>query len=506
MRRQAEIAMDTADVICFADGRDGLTDDDREVANLLRKTKKPILLVVNKVDHISMNDNIYEFYELGLGDPIAISAANMLGLGDLLQAICEKLPPADKDEMDETEHILQLAVVGRPNVGKSSLVNRLVGSERTMVSDIAGTTRDAIDTLFTVNGTQYNIIDTAGIRRKRAVEDETLERYSVLRSIAAIRRCDVALLLIDAQDGVTEQDTKIAGLIRDEGKAVIIIVNKWDAVEKETGTLEQFRKEVLDALKFMDYAPVLFLSAKTGQRVHTVIDMVDQVWAQTSKRIPTGVLNDVLNDATADLQPPATNGRRLKIYYITQQSACPPTFILFVNEEALMHFAYQRYLENYFRKTFDFTGTPIRFILREKTKEESNRMDGGCVIWRLRLLRICWPISTGMLVSKALAVPTCMGRWQRQHGATNALRNDGQKGRRDCLCGRRGESAGGVPRWPLVDGAEWRSAGGLFVIPDTTGRCSLASRAARASAAIRGVMLMTFWWQARSATSSSPLR
>ena len=302
MRRQAEIAMDTADVICFfADGRDGLTDDDREVANLLRKTKKPILLVINKVDHISMNDNIYEFYELGLGDPIAISAANMLGLGDLLQAICEKLPPAGKDEMDETEHILQLAVVGRPNVGKSSLVNRLVGSERTMVSDIAGTTRDAIDTLFTVNGTQYNIIDTAGIRRKRAVEDETLERYSVLRSIAAIRRCDVALLLIDAQDGVTEQDTKIAGLIRDEGKAVIIIVNKWDAVEKETGTLEQFRKEVLDALKFMDYAPVLFLSAKTGQRVHTVIDMVDQVWAQTSKRIPTGVLNDVLNDATADL-------------------------------------------------------------------------------------------------------------------------------------------------------------------------------------------------------------
>ena len=324
MRRQAEIAMDTADVICFfADGRDGLTDDDREVANLLRKTKKPILLVVNKVDHISMNDNIYEFYELGLGDPIAISAANMLGLGDLLQAICEKLPPAGKDEMDETEHILQLAVVGRPNVGKSSLVNRLVGSERTMVYDIAGTTRDAIDTLF-----------------------------------------------IDAQDGVTEQDTKIAGLIRDEGKAVIIIVNKWDAVEKETGTLEQFRKEVLDALKFMDYAPVLFLSAKTGQRVHTVIDMVDQVWAQTSKRIPTGVLNDVLNDATADLQPPATNGRRLKIYYITQQSACPPTFILFVNEEALMHFAYQRYLENYFRKTFDFTGTPIRFILREKTKED----------------------------------------------------------------------------------------------------------------------------------------
>ena len=294
MRRQAEIAMDTADVICFfADGRDGLTDDDREVANLLRKTKKPILLVVNKVDHISMNDNIYEFYELGLGDPIAISAANMLGLGDLLQAICEKLPPADKDEMDETEHILQLAVVGRPNVGKSSLVNRLVGSERTMVSDIAGTTRDAIDTLFTVNGTQYNIIDTAGIRRKRAVEDETLERYSVLRSIAAIRRCDVALLLIDAQDGVTEQDTKIAGLIRDEGKAVIIIVNKWDAVEKETGTLEQFRKEADNGLATVVLAtasPYKFsrdvLESISGKVIENGFEAMDALNAMTGVPVP----------------------------------------------------------------------------------------------------------------------------------------------------------------------------------------------------------------------------
>ncbi|MBE5768200.1 MAG: ribosome biogenesis GTPase Der [Clostridiales bacterium] len=371
MRRQAEIAMDTADVICFfADGRDGLTDDDREVANLLRKTHKPLLLVVNKVDHISLNDNIYEFYELGLGDPMPISAVNMLGLGDLLEEICNRLPPQDEDELEDDAHVLQLAVVGRPNVGKSSLVNKLLGQERTMVSDIAGTTRDAIDTRFTSqNGTEYNIIDTAGIRRKRVVEDESLERYSVLRSIAAIRRCDVALLLIDAQDGVTEQDTKIAGLIREEGKAVIVVVNKWDAIEKETGTLENYKKQVLDDLKFMDYAPVMFLSAKTGQRVHTVLDMVDQVWAQASKRIPTGVLNDILNDATADLQPPATNGRRLKIYYITQGSTCPPTFILFVNEENLMHFAYERYLENYFRKTFDFTGTPIRFILREKKKE-----------------------------------------------------------------------------------------------------------------------------------------
>ncbi len=372
MRRQAEIAMDTADVICFfADGRDGLTDDDREVANLLRKTRKPLLLVINKVDYAGLNDNLYEFYELGLGDPIGISSANMLGLGDLLEEICKNLPPQDEDEAEDGAHVLQLAVVGRPNVGKSSLVNRLLGQERTMVSDIAGTTRDAIDTKFTApNGTEYNIIDTAGIRRKRVVEEETLEKYSVLRSIAAIRRCDVALLLIDANDGVTEQDTKIAGLIRDEGKAVIIVVNKWDAIEKDTGTLEKFRKQIVEDLKFMDYAPVLFLSALTGQRVHTVLDTVDQVWAMASKRVPTGVLNDVLADATADLQPPASNGRRLKIYYLTQQSTCPPTFILFVNDESLMHFAYERYLENYFRKTFDFTGTPIRFILREKKKEK----------------------------------------------------------------------------------------------------------------------------------------
>ena len=282
------------------------------------------MLAVNKMDSTGRVDpDFYEFYNLGLGDPIAVSAVHGHGTGDLLDACLQYFPPEDDEEEDED--VIKVAIIGKPNVGKSSLTNRILGTERMIVSNVAGTTRDAIDTLFTVNGTQYNIIDTAGIRRKRAVEDETLERYSVLRSIAAIRRCDVALLLIDAQDGVTEQDTKIAGLIRDEGKAVIIIVNKWDAVEKETGTLEQFRKEVLDALKFMDYAPVLFLSAKTGQRVHTVIDMVDQVWAQTSKRIPTGVLNDVLNDATADLQPPATNGRRLKIYYITQQSACPPS-------------------------------------------------------------------------------------------------------------------------------------------------------------------------------------
>ena len=372
MRRQAEIAMDTADVICFfTDARAGLTQDDQEVAELLRKTRKPLLLVVNKVDHAGLNDDVYEFYNLGLGDPISISSVNMLGLGDLLEEIVKLLPPADPEEEDEAEHVVQLAVVGRPNVGKSSLVNRLLGKERVMVSNIPGTTRDAIDSRFTApDGTEYNIIDTAGIRRKRVIEDESLERYSVLRSIAAIKRCDVALMLIDAQDGVTEQDTKIAGLVREEGKACVVVVNKWDAIEKETNTMEQYRKQVLEDLKFMDYAPVLFVSAMTGQRVHTVLDMVSQAYAQYTKRVPTGVLNDVLADAQASLQPPATNGRRLKIYYGTQQHVAPPTFILFVNDEELMHFAYQRYLENFLRKTFDFTGTPIRLVLRAKHKEE----------------------------------------------------------------------------------------------------------------------------------------
>ncbi len=371
MRHQAQIAMDTADVICFfVDARVGLTPDDEEVAKLLRKTRKPLLLVVNKLDFAGMNDVLYEYYNLGLGDPIGISSVNMLGLGDLLEQVVKQLPPPDEDELDDTSHVLQLAVVGRPNVGKSSLVNKLLNQERTMVSNIPGTTRDAIDTRFTgKDGTEYNIIDTAGMRRKRAIEEDTLERYSVLRSIAAIRRCDVALIVIDAQDGVTEQDTKIAGMVHEEGKGAIIVVNKWDAVEKDTGTLEAYRKEVLEALKFMDYAPVLFLSAMTGQRVHTVLECVDKVWAQCTKRVPTGLLNDMLADAQASLQPPSTGGRRLKIYYSTQQSACPPTFVLFVNDEKLMHFAYQRYLENHLRKSFGFEGTPLRFILREKQKE-----------------------------------------------------------------------------------------------------------------------------------------
>ena len=372
MRRQAQIAMDTADVICFfTDARDGLTPDDEDVADLLRRTHKPVLLVVNKVDHGGLNDVLYDFYALGLGEPIGISAANMLGLGDLLDEIVKALPPKDEGEDEEENHVIQLAVVGRPNVGKSSLVNRLLGQDRTMVSDIPGTTRDAIDTQFAgPDGTLYNIIDTAGIRRKRAIEEESLERYSVLRSITAIRRCEVALLLIDAQEGVTEQDARIAGMIHEEGKAAIVVVNKWDTLEKETGTLETFRKQVIEDLKFMDYAPVLFISALTGQRAANVLPMVNSVFAQASRRVGTGALNDVLGDAQIALQPPVMGGRRLKIYYGTQPATCPPTFALFVNDEELMHFSYERYLENCIRKAFGFEGTPIRFSLRERKKED----------------------------------------------------------------------------------------------------------------------------------------
>ncbi|MBO4836281.1 MAG: ribosome biogenesis GTPase Der [Clostridia bacterium] len=373
MRHQAEIAIDAADVICFfCDARDGMTPDDEEVAVLLRRSQKPVLLVVNKLDHGGLNEVLYEFYGLGLGDPIGISAANMLGLGDLLEEIVKKLPAPHAVQEDEgcAIHEIQLALVGRPNVGKSSLTNKLLGQERVMVSDIPGTTRDAVDTHFESRwGGRYNIIDTAGIRRKRSIEEESLERYSVLRALTAIRRCDVALLVIDAQDGVTEQDSRIAGIIADEGKAVIVAVNKWDIPEKETGTLEKYRKEVLSDLKFMDYAPVLFISALTGQRISTILETVDQVYAQASKRIPTGMLNDVLGDAQIALQPPMTGGRRLKIYYGTQIGTCPPDFALFVNDEDLMHFAYQRYLENQLRKAFGFDGTPIRFTLRERTRE-----------------------------------------------------------------------------------------------------------------------------------------
>jgi GTP-binding protein len=373
MRKQAEIAIETADLICFfIDGRTGLTHQDQEIADILRRSQKPVLLVANKVDHEGLNDILYEGYALGLGEAFGISSTNMLGLGDLLDQIVARLPEAKTAEGEE-EKIINLAIVGRPNVGKSSLTNRLLGEERVMVSDIPGTTRDAIDTLYTApDGTNYNIIDTAGIRRKRAIEDESVERYSVLRSIAAIRRCDVALLILDAQDGVTEQDMRIAGMIRDEGKALMITINKWDLIDKETGTLEKFQKEVLGKLVFVSYAPVLFISALSGKRVHLVWEEISRVYAQATKRIPTGALNDVLGDAQIAVQPPMEGGRRLKIFYATQLNILPPTFILFVNDPKLMHFAYERYLENRLRQAFDFTGTPIRLILRQRDKGEQS--------------------------------------------------------------------------------------------------------------------------------------
>ncbi len=372
MKLQAELAIASAQVILFfVDAKQGLVPADYEVAELLRKTDKPVIVVVNKVETKKDEEMLYDFYALGIGDVFGISAAQGLGLGDLLDDMVKYIDLVEEEEREEGE--IKIALLGKPNVGKSSLANRILGTNRHIVSDIPGTTRDAIDTLFTdTDGTRFNIIDTAGMRKKKAVEDETLERYSVLRSIAAIDRCDVALLLIDAQTGVTEQDTKVAGLILNSGKAVIVVVNKWDAIEKDTNTMEAMRKKILSDLKFMSYAPVLFPSALPGQRVNTVLDAVKAAYAQYSKRVPTGVLNEALADAQISLQPPVSGGRRLKIYYATQQSVCPPTFVLFINNEELMHFAYQRYLENHFRKCFGFEGTPIRFILREKKQDGKN--------------------------------------------------------------------------------------------------------------------------------------
>ena len=367
MRRQAEIAIETCDVILFfVDGRQGLTADDETVADMLRRAGKPVMLVVNKIDNVGMESEIYDFYQLGLGDPIGISSVNMLNFGDLLEELCKHFPEPDEEE-DPTAPV-QIAVVGRPNVGKSSLVNRMLGEERVMVSDIAGTTRDAIDTRFTdETGEEYILIDTAGIRKRKS-----LERYSIVRSLAAIDRCDVALLLIDAQQGVTEQDSKIAGYIDEQGKAAVIIVNKWDAIEKETGTMEEQVKKIREGLKFMAYAPILFISALTGQRVNRVIDAVRNAHAQATRRITTGLLNDILTDAQAALQPPSTSGRRLKIYYVTQQQIKPPTFVFFINDQRLMHFSYERYLENQFRKAFGFEGTPLRFIMRERSTDKQD--------------------------------------------------------------------------------------------------------------------------------------
>ncbi len=364
MREQAELAIDTADGILFlVDGREGLQAADHEVADMLRRTKKPVIVVVNKVDNIEREDALYDFYELGMGNPIAVSAEHGMGTGDLLDEVVKHFPPAEEEETNA----VRVCVAGKPNVGKPSIVNALLGSSRTIVSDVSGTTRDAIDTPFRAYGQDYVLIDTAGIRRKRAVEDETIERYSVIRAFGAIRRCDVALLVIDATVGVTEQDTKIAGYIINEGRALVIVVNKWDLIEKETGTLEAMRRSIQKTLQFASFAPILFISAKTGQRMHKVMEAVQEAYANASGRITTGVLNDLISEAVAVNEPPSDHGRRLKIYYASQVAIRPPTFVFFVNDPELMHFSYLRYLENSLRKALMLTGTPIRLLVRQKS-------------------------------------------------------------------------------------------------------------------------------------------
>ena len=368
MRRQAELAIETADVIVFlVDGREGMTAADEEVATMLRKSNKPVVLAVNKLDAPKFNDALYEFYALGLGDPIIISAGQGLGLGDMLDEVCAHFPP---EAEEEGEHPLNIAVVGKPNVGKSSLVNAILGEERCIVSNIPGTTRDAVDTLFTLDGEPYVLVDTAGIRRKRAVEDETIERYSVIRSLAAVRRADVVLIVVDAEQGLSEQDVKIAGYVHEEGKPSVLVVNKWDLIEKDTNTMNKFKKDMQVDLAFMDYVPFLFISAKTGQRVNKLLAAAKESYAQSIRRITTGTLNDIVNEAISMTEPPAMSGKRLKIYYATEVSVQPPTFVIFVNDEALVHFSYKRYMENYFRKTFGFAGTPIKIIFRNRGKEE----------------------------------------------------------------------------------------------------------------------------------------
>ena len=365
MREQAQIAIDTADVIVFiVDVKQGLVDSDQKVADMLRRSRKPVILTVNKVDdHKKYGNDVYEFYNLGIGDPIAVSAANRLGIGELLDAVIAHFPPKVEDE--EEDDRIKVSIVGKPNVGKSSIINKLIGADRVIVSDIAGTTRDAVDTVIRHNGNEYVFIDTAGLRRKKNVKED-LERYMVIRTVAAIERSDVVILVIDAVEGVTEQDAKIAGIAHDAGKAIIIAVNKWDAVEKDSKTVNKFEKNVRSILSFIPYAEIIFISALTGQRLPKLFSLVDTVFANASMRIATGVLNEIMSEAVAMVQPPSDKGKRLKLFYMTQVGVKPPAFVVFVNDKELMHFSYTRYLENRIREAFGFKGTPLKFIIRER--------------------------------------------------------------------------------------------------------------------------------------------
>lgn len=368
MRSQAELAIETADVIIFVtDVKSGVVDADYEVAEMLRRSKKPIVLCVNKVDSIKKYGNdIYEFYQLGLGEPFPVSAANHLGLGDLLDEVVKHFPKEGLEE--EEDGTLKIALIGKPNVGKSSLTNKLLGENRVIVSDIAGTTRDAIDTEVTYNGTPYIFIDTAGLRRKGKVTED-IERYSVIRTVAAVDRADICIVLIDAVEGITDGDTRIAGIAHESGKGVIIAVNKWDLVEKNDKTMQEFTKQLKEKFAYMDYAEYLFISAETGQRIHKIYELVNIIHDNQVMRIKTGVLNEILARATAMKQPPSDKGKRLKLFYITQASVAPPTFVIFVNDRELMHFSYTRYIENQIRENFGFRGTPIRFIIRERGED-----------------------------------------------------------------------------------------------------------------------------------------
>ncbi len=365
MREQAQVAMDTADVIIFiTDVKQGLVDSDSKVADMLRRSRKPVILCVNKVDDFKKYGNdIYEFYNLGIGDPIAVSAANRLGLGELLDCVVDHFPPVSDDEAEDER--IKVAIAGKPNVGKSSIINKLIGKERVIVSDIAGTTRDAVDTVVKHDGKEYTFIDTAGLRRKKNVKED-LEHYMVIRTVAAIERSDVVVVVVDASEGITEQDAKIAGIAHEAGKAMIIAVNKWDLVEKDSKTTKKFEKDIRNVLSFVPYAEMIFISATTGQRLSKLYDLVDAVSANASMRIATGVLNEIMTEAVALQQPPSDKGKRLKLFYMTQVAIKPPTFVIFVNDKELMHFSYTRYIENRIREAFGFRGTPLKFIIRER--------------------------------------------------------------------------------------------------------------------------------------------